>query len=149
MKAVGYAINVVVALISTIATSACAVPSVDLLRQYDTFTVALWIAPVLLGVFVFVVISRNWQLAAAKGMMIVSWFLAANFAVGLYEFYFVGKADAAAVGDEQMSLQFSTIMFFLGAAIMAMASVMMFMFGKDEFGIGIGNRVEKFKIPKL
>lgn len=149
MRAVDIGKNIIISTISTIAAALCAIPSVDFLRQYDTYTVALSIVPVVLLVFFFVLISYKWQVACSKGMMILSVVLFTNFAVALYEIYFVSNADTSAAGAEQKMLELSSFMFFIGAAIMAMTSVMMFMFGKEQFGESIGNRVDKLKIPKL
>ena len=149
MRAINIGINVIIAALSTVAAVVCAIPSVDFLRQYDTYTVAFCIMPIVLLVFFFVLISGKWQTACSKGMMILSLVLLTNFAVDVYEIYFASNADTSVGGAEQKVLESSSFMFFIGAAIMAMVSVMMLMFGNEQFGSGFGNRVEKMKIPKF
>lgn len=149
MRAINIGINAIIAALSTVAAVVCAIPSVDFLRQYDTYTVAFWIISFVVFVFIFVLISGKWQTACSKGMMILSLVLFTNFSSDLYEIYFVRNADTSADGAEQKVLQLSSFMFFIGAAIMAMVSVMMLMFGKEQFGESVGNRVEKLKIPKF
>lgn len=147
MNAIEVAVKLLVALLTIAIAYAAVLPSYDFLIHFETHILGFFVASITVLVFIFVMISPNWISACAKGLLVVSFVLALNFWIDLYQVYNLpnAKTDAWA---ENSAIKLHSVFILVGAIALGLCGSIVLMLSKDDFRYKANGRRD-FKIRKF